>query len=69
MDALSCSEIWSILGQLNIKDTIPTYILEKIDNNRIKEYDANIDLNFSLENQIIGSQTISLLCYLNINYI
>ena len=69
MDALSCSEIWSILSQLDIKDNIPKNVLKIIDNNRIKEYDANIDLNFSLEQQIIGSKTISLLCYININYL
>lgn len=69
MDALSYSEVWSILSQIDVKTAIPEHVLEFIEENRIKEYDANIDLNIPLEHQNISTKAINLLCYLNMEYL
>lgn len=69
MDGLALSEVWSILSQINEKSAIPEHILKYIEENRIKNYDANIDLNIPLEHQNISTQAIELLCYLNMEYI
>lgn len=68
MDGLSLSEVWSILSQIEEKSAIPEHILKYIEENRIKNYDANIDLNIPLEHQNISTKAIELLCYLNMEY-
>lgn len=68
MDGLSLSEVWSILNQIEEKSAIPEHVLKFIEENRIKEYDANIDLNIPLEHQNISTKAIELLCYLNMEY-
>ena len=69
MDGLSLSEVWSILNQIEEKSAIPEHVLKYIEENRIKNYDANIDLNIPLEHQNISTKAIELLCYLNMEYL
>lgn len=70
MDAFSYSEVWSILNQLEEKYTnkIPKNILELIDEKRIPNYDANIDLQIPLDTQLVGTYSTNLICYLNMEY-
>ncbi len=71
MDGVACEEIWEIIEQLGEEDRnkIPKEIIETIDRNRDKYYNANIDLDIPLEEQKISEKAVDLLCYINLEYL
>lgn len=69
--ATSYSEVFEILklmGKDNV-EKIPLNILEKIDNLRDKNYEVKIDPEMPLEQQKISRKALSILAWLNLEYL
>ena len=71
MEGTAYAEIWTILQQLeeNDRNKIPREILEKIDANRNKDYNADINLEIPLQEQKLSEKAVEMLCYLEMEYL
>ena len=62
MEEIAYAEIWTILEQLEEQDRnkIPEELLNIIDTNRNKEYNAEINLDIPLQEQKISEKAVEI---------